>query len=143
MMDYAESITAERVRRVIDGYADKDGTGGGFEYYELVEPLMFEDGNLNEAVGAEKIREYVWYTETKEVYIPVNVPYYLGTKSDTVYYFYYKRDSVTALDEEFLKMIDIKARRYIVYADMCALSDADLVRFNITFKKIPRDISRL
>ena len=32
MMDYAENITAERVRRVIDGYADKPGTGGGFDY---------------------------------------------------------------------------------------------------------------
>ena len=33
--DYAESSTAERVRRVIDGYADKPGTGGGFAYCEL------------------------------------------------------------------------------------------------------------
>ena len=143
MMDYAESITAERVRRVIDGYADKDGTGGGFEYYELGEPLMFEDGNLNEAVGVEKIREYVWYTETKEAYIPTDTPYYLGTKSDTAYYFYYEPDAVTTLDVDFLKKLNNTMERHIIYADMCALSDADLARFIITFKKIPRDISKL
>ena len=69
MMDYAESITAERVRRVIDGYGEGDkavpGTGGSFTFYELGENLFNDDGNLNAAVPAEKIREYVWYMETK------------------------------------------------------------------------------
>ena len=142
-MDYAETITAERVRRVIDGYADVAGTGGGFDYYELGEPLLYSDGNLNENVGVEKIYEYVWYTETKMAYTPQNEPYYLGTESSTAYYFHYERDAVTALDEDFLRTLTIKAERYVIYADMCALSAADLERFNITFKKIPRDISRL
>lgn len=39
MMDYADSITAERVKRVIDGYGEGkktvEGTGGGFTFYEL------------------------------------------------------------------------------------------------------------
>jgi len=143
MMDYAENITAERVRRVIDGYADKSGTGGGFTYYELDEPLLFEDGNLNEKVPAEKIYEYVWYTETKVAYTAQSIPYYLGEKSGTAYYFYYERDTVTALDEDFLKTITIKSERYVIYADMCALSKVDLERLNIVFKKIPRDITKL
>ena len=33
MDDYAENITAERVRRVINGYGDTAGTGGDFAYY--------------------------------------------------------------------------------------------------------------
>ena len=37
--DYADTITAERVKRVIDGYGEGknavDGTGGNFSYYEL------------------------------------------------------------------------------------------------------------
>ena len=69
MMDYADSITAERVKRVIGGYGEGDkavpGTGGSFTYYELGETLFDEDGNLNAAIPAEKIREYVWYMETK------------------------------------------------------------------------------
>jgi hypothetical protein len=35
MEDYAETITAERVRRVIKGYGNTEGTGGEFDYYEL------------------------------------------------------------------------------------------------------------
>ena len=39
MEDYAETITAERVRRVIKGYGNDmntvDGVGGDFAYYEM------------------------------------------------------------------------------------------------------------
>ena len=65
MEDYAETITAERVKRVIKGYEGKLGTGGSFDYYELGQP-MFIDGVLNEEVGVQKIRQYVYYTETKQ-----------------------------------------------------------------------------
>lgn len=55
MEDYAETITAERVRRVIQGYGDGknaiEGTGGAFDFYELGEQLFREDGTLNEEVG--------------------------------------------------------------------------------------------
>jgi adenine-specific DNA-methyltransferase len=68
MMDYAESITAERVKRVISGYGEGskavEGTGGSFGYYELGAPLMIGE-NLNEELSVDKIREYVWYTETR------------------------------------------------------------------------------
>lgn len=66
MEDYADSITAERVKRVINGYADKEGTGGSFDFYELGEPIFLENGNLNEAVGIERIRQYIYYTETQK-----------------------------------------------------------------------------
>ena len=63
MMDYAETITAERVRRVIAGYnkgkKSIEGTGGNFSYYELGEPLMLDSDHLNENVGKDKIREYI------------------------------------------------------------------------------------
>jgi hypothetical protein len=32
---------------------------GGFAFYELGERLLLEDGNLNENLDAEKIREYI------------------------------------------------------------------------------------
>lgn len=40
MEDYAEQITAERVRRVIQGYGQVAGTGGNFDFYEVGKPLM-------------------------------------------------------------------------------------------------------
>ena len=147
MMDYAETITAERVRRVVDGYADKPGTGSGFNYYELGEPLLLPDGNLNENISDQKIYEYIWFTETKTAYTPHD-GYHLGTQSDTAYFFYYLRDSLTVLDAEFLQTHiaqdkEQPSQRYVIYADMCAFDQTDLERFNIVFKKIPRDISRL
>ena len=143
MMDYAETITAERVRRVMDGYGDTPGTDGGFDYYELGKPLMLEDGNLNEAVDTDKIREYIWYMETRVEYAPQAAPYLLGTMAGAAYYFYYQREGVTTLNTDFLARIGTWAERYIIYADRCALSDDELKRYGITFKKIPRDIAKL
>lgn len=143
MMDYAETITEERVRRVMDGYGDTPGTGGGFDYYELGEPLMLEDGNLNEAVDTDKIREYIWYMETRAAHTPQAEPYLLGALGGAAYYFYYEREGVTTLNTDFLALIGTRAERYIIYADRCALSDDELKRYGITFKKIPRDIAKL
>lgn len=148
MGEYSDTVTAERVKRVINGYGTGkkavEGTGGNFSYYELGEPLMNGE-NLNEAVGKEKIREYMWFTETKQRYTPVTEgnPYLLGGYSNTDYYFFYEPEQVTVLDFEFLATIQRKADSYVIYADRCDLSDQMLSDFGITFKKIPRDIARL
>ena len=150
MEDYADSITAERVKRVIRGYGEGkkavEGTGGNFSYYELGPVLLLPDGNLNEDVGAEKIREYVYYMETKEpmpAEQPTDEPYFMGLCRNNAYYFYYERNRVTTLDNAFLASIGTKAEGYTVYADLCAIPQARLQAYNITFKKIPRDIARL
>ena len=150
MMDYADSITAERVKRVINGYGEGkkavEGTGGSFSYYELGPVLLQADGNLNEEVGADKIRAYVYYMETRQS-LPARQdpaePYLLGVCRDTAYYFYYERSRVTTLDYDFLSTIKTGAEGYIIYADLCAVPQETLRRYNITFKKIPRDIARL
>ena len=205
MMDYADSITAERVKRVISGYtADKEeilydaeitvknlargeemlneakaiatsakgkyssvrapkienghltvtavtkaadqvaGTGGSFSYYELGESLMIGDV-LNENVGVEKIREYVYFTDTKSR-LPEphpDEPYFMGVHVNSAYYFYYEREAVTTLNRKFLHTIKTQADAYVIYADLCTLSDAELEKYHITFKKIPRDITKL
>jgi adenine-specific DNA-methyltransferase len=119
MMDYAESITAERVKRVIDGYGEGknavEGIGGDFTFYELGPVLLLPDGNLNEAVGPDKIREYVYFMETK---CPLETgkedePYYMGTHLDSAYYFYYHQDRLTTLNRDFLGEVKTKAGRYI------------------------------
>lgn len=149
MMDYAETITAERVRRVIDGYGEGKsavpGTGGSFSFYELGAPLMNGDNTLNESVGAEKIRQYVYFMETKTPLpaLSAEEPYYLGSHVNTAYYFYYEKDALTTLNRDFLAGVKTKAEGYVMYADLCTLSDEELADCHITFKKIPRDISRL
>ena len=149
MMDYAENVTAERVKRVIAGYGEEknavEGTGGDFTFYDLGPVLLLPDGNLNEDVGAEKIREYVYFVETKSVLEPdkADEPYYMGVYLDCAYYFYYERDRLTVLNRDFLREVKTAAGRYTIYADQCTLSSRELERWHITFKKIPRDISRL
>ena len=148
MMDYADSITAERVKRVIQGYGEGknagEGTGGNFSFYDLGEPLLIGDC-LNEAVAPEKIREYIWFMETKTPYAPPagDNPYYLGQHNDTDYYFYYEPQTVTVLDYAFLSTVSEKASGTVIYADLCSIGEDKLAQMGITFKKIPRDISRL
>lgn len=148
MGEYADTITAERIKRVIAGYKSKkkfvEGIGGNFSYYELGEPLM-KDGLLNETVGEDKICEYVYFTETKQKISHGNEdePYFLGQYAGNAYYFYYHKDSLTTLDREFLHTIKRKSEGYVIYADLCTLSTRELERYHITFKKIPRDISRM
>ena len=148
MMDYADSITAERVKRVIRGYGEGknavEGTGGNFSFYDLGEPLLVGDC-LNEAVAPEKIREYIWFMETEQPYAPPSGgnPYYLGQHNDTGYYFYYEPQRVTVLDYAFLSTITEKADGTVIYADRCSISEDKLAKMGVTFKKIPRDISRL
>lgn len=148
MMDYADTITAERVKRVINGYGEDKkavpGTGGSFSYYELGTPI-FNGDVLNEDIGEDEIRKYVYFTETKQTLPPrkADEPYYMGTHVDVSYYFYYEKDSITTLNRDFLHTVKTKSDGYVMYADLCTLSERELEKWHITFKKIPRDISRL
>ena len=148
MGDYAESITAERVRRVVNGYGEGnkavEGTGGGFSFYELGDALLI-NGMLNPNAAEKKIRAYVYYTETRCA-LPAaseNEKYLLGVHENHAYYFYYEADRMTTLNRAFLQTIQTRAEGYLIYADSNTLSAEDMARFHITFKKIPRDIAAL
>lgn len=208
LMDYAETITAERVRRVAQGYSFKGkkeeeiyckkltpknilkakellkeasdaievhkdkyekigkpkiddnclkvigtkiydgqmpGLGGAFDYYELGLPLFDENGFLNEEVEIKKIREYIFYSETRSPLVEneqYKATYLLGEYNRTDYYFYYEPKLETTFGPDSLDIIVRKADSYIVYADICLFSKEELAKMNIIFKKIPRDIHR-
>lgn len=147
MEDYANDITAERVKRVAKGYGkDKkavEGTGGAFDFYELGLPLFDENKNLNEAVGLPKIRAYIWFSETRSSFEePQAENYFLGKKENSVYYFIYEKAQLTTLDYDALQLIKTKGEQYIIYADNCLLPKEFMLLHNIIFKKIPRDITR-
>ncbi|QHD09135.1 MULTISPECIES: site-specific DNA-methyltransferase [Pseudomonas] len=156
MMDYAETITAERVRRVVNGYGEGSkalpGTGGSFDYYTVGPVLFNEDKNLNEEVGEAPIRAYVAYTESIPPAAqcdkgnPVS-QYALGASDTALWLFYYEPDRVTTLNLDFLASLNIKAlpkrpEHFVIYADKCALDKDFLYKHGITFKRIPRDITR-
>ena len=146
--DYADSITAERVKRVIKGYGEDkktvNGTGGNFSYYELGLPV-FDGERLNSAVDEKEIRKYIYFSETRRELEKekMDEPAYMGTYMNVAYYFNYKKGDITSLNRTFLHTIRTKAEGYVIYADSCTLSEIELEKLNIIFKKIPRDISRV
>jgi adenine-specific DNA-methyltransferase len=147
MEDYANDITAERIKRVTKGYGkgkkEVEGTGGAFDFYELGLPLFDDKQNLNEKVSIEKIREYIWFSETRTPFkAPKEINYFLGKKDDSVYYFIYEKNKLTTLDYDALELIKTKGEQYIIYADNCLLPKEFMTKNNIIFKKIPRDITR-
>ncbi|TQI69335.1 adenine-specific DNA-methyltransferase [Gramella sp. Hel_I_59] len=149
MEDYADSITSERVKKVIKGYGkvknEVEGTGGSFDFYELGKPIFKKDHNLNEDVAEEKIRNYIFYSETKqhlERERSEEAKYLLDNYQDTGYYFYYEKERLTTLDLDSLNIVAEKQEQYIIYADTCLLDPDYMLNKNIIFKKIPRDIKR-
>ena len=67
----ARGITAERVRRVAQGYTNAkgekvEGLGSGFRFCELGEPLFDEAGKIRETVTFSDIARHVYFTETGE-----------------------------------------------------------------------------
>lgn len=149
MEDYAEDITAERVRRVTQGYGEGEkavkGTGGDFDFYELGETLFKDENQLNENIDDEKIREFIYYSETKKPLTRIRTDeakYLLDIYNSTGYYFYYEKDRLTKLSYDTLNIVTERAEQYVIYADICTLPQKFMAEKGIVFKKIPRDIKR-
>jgi len=67
----ARDITAERVKRVVQGYTNAkgehvEGLGGGFRFCELGEPLFDETGKIRATVRFADLARHVYFTETGE-----------------------------------------------------------------------------
>ena len=127
--DYAETITAERVKRV----------GGSFDFYELGAELFDADGFINAEIPREKLFDYVYFAETHEHYQPTDEEFLLGVHDATAYYFFADEE----LNFDLLAKIRTRAAAYVIYAENCTLAESELDDFHITFKKIPRDVPRL
>jgi adenine-specific DNA-methyltransferase len=69
--EIAREITAERVKRVAQGYTNVkgekvEGLGGGFRFCELGEPLFDERGQIRPFVRFADLARHVYFTETGE-----------------------------------------------------------------------------
>ena len=110
MEEYANKITAERIKKVSKGYqineSTIEGLEGNFDFYELGLPLFDENQNLNEEVSLPKIREYIWFSETRTSFNEPNAEnYFLGKKEESAYYFIYEKDRLTTLDFDALEPV--------------------------------------
>ncbi len=126
--NYAENITAERVKRV----------GGSFDFYEIGESLFDDDDFINDAVPFEKICEYIYFAETRKEFVPTDEKNLLGVDDDTAYYYFGGEN----LSWTTLSKIKTRAKVYVIYADACNLSEVEMMKYSIHFRQIPFDVRK-
>ncbi|MDE2650900.1 MAG: DNA methyltransferase, partial [Chloroflexota bacterium] len=153
--DYADSITAERVRRVIAGIpASKNkavqmGTGGSFLYCTLGQPLDIDSllqGDSLPAFG--QLASYLLHTASGISTAPDSLPdsnadgfFYFDEQRD--YYLIYQprrdflRSGDAALNLERAERIHAKGRKATVFAAAKYISQRQLSQWDITFCQLP------
>lgn len=146
---YADTVTAERVRRVIAGYGEGsnavDGVDSGFSYYELGPALFRGDGTLSTDVTRADLARYVWATETRAPYedLTDEHPYLLGEHAQAVYYLAWEPGEETALTYDLLRGLPRKGTPTVIYADRCAIAPERLDEMGVIFKRVPDQIARI
>jgi len=148
MEDYADSLTAERVRRVIRGEGGQPYLGAetGFDYYSLGEELFTESGDdINPGVKREDLGRFVLFLETGVAAEKVgeNGTGYVGSGSRKDVYLFYAPDATTTFGGEELRALPDGGAERVVYADRCAVDEEELAARGISFRKIPRDLQGL
>lgn len=156
MEEYANEITAERIRRVIKGVPKskskqlRDGLGGSFSYFELGDAFDFKKLLKGENLPSyESLARYLFYISTGKEFKPENVVedmQFIGHTQKTDVYLYYSPNieylKTTSFNLEKAEEINIfrPNRDRIVFAPMKFLDEEYLKRYNIKFAKIPYEI---
>lgn len=146
---YADTVTAERVRRVIAGYGEGSnavkGLDSGFSYYELGPALFRGDGTLSPDVTRADLARYVWATETRAPYenLTDEHPYLLGEHAQAVYYLAWEPGEETTLTYGLLRGLPRKGSPTVIYADRCAIAPERLDEMGVVFKRVPDQIARI
>lgn len=162
--DYADSITAERVRKVIKGVPNvkdeqlRGGLGGSFSYFELGDPIEMESILKGDKLPSfEELARYVFYTATGDEFDSSKVDEatnYIGESRDYQVYLFYKPDLTylksTALTLERAKALKpFSGKKRLVFAPtkFLNLSDHEFIERHglkgIEFCQLPFEIYRI
>ena len=159
--DYADSITAERVRRVIKGVPSakdlslKNGLGGGFTYAQLGEAIDF--ARMLEADNLPPYKEFaalVWNLFSDSVFEEKKCnekKFLIGEKDNELVFCFYKPDKSFLLSNESClnttRMEELVSsypnKKMVVYAPACFVQNSDLAKNNINFAYLPFALFRL
>lgn len=136
MEDYARDITAERVKRVMQGYGSTLGIGGGFRYCELGEPIKDENGALNPEVSAEALAKHFFFSEYGvPLETKATLPYIGSFNASGLYLFF-----DTFERKKLAKLLKDSNESRIVYAASCTIDPQKLKDAGITFRQLPFEI---
>jgi len=147
-------ITAERVKRVAQGYTNSkgkfvEGLGGGFRYCTLGDTLFDADGQIRKSVSFSDLARHIFLTETGEPLPKQNngrTPL-LGVVNGTAYYLLYngilsdkRANGGNVLTRAVLADLPSHDGPRVIFGTGCRIGDARLKREQITFKQVPYQI---
>ena len=165
--EYADTITAERVRRAINGVENakdetlRNGLGGSFTYCTLGEPIDEEGMLTGETLPTyEALANYIAYTATGGRAVTPHLPYIakrkdygFGETKHICFYLIYEpslaflESNASALDgaraEQIAKACKEKGKKAYVYAPQKFISQKELTDMGITFCQLPYNIHRI
>lgn len=162
--DYADKITAERVRRVIKGVKTakdeklKKGLGGTFSYFELGESIEMESILEGKKLpDYMELARYIFYTATGEEFNPSKVKQsknFIGETKDYEVYLFYEPDieklKKLALTLDTAKKLgSFTGKKRLVFAPTkyLDLNDADLIEKHdlkgIEYCQLPFEIYKM
>ena len=151
----AKNVTAERVRRVAQGYTNVKGQpvaglGGDFQFCRLsAEPLFTAEGQIRPDVTFAQLAEFVWFAETGTGKVsPADTAQpaspQLGVHEGRAIYLLYNgilKDRTPAGGNVLTSAVLASLPPYdgpkVIYAAACRLGSARLLRENIVFKQTP------
>jgi len=156
--DYADRITAERVRRVIKGVPEaKDeklraGLGGTFSFFELGPPIEMESILSGDSLPTyAELARYVFYTATGEEFDDSALDedkHFIGESNEHLVYLFYQPDleylKATALTLDRAKALGpYQGKRRLVFAPTKYLDQDHLDELRIDFAQLPFEIYQL
>ena len=159
---YANTVTAESVRRVIKGVdtakdeALQQGLGGGFTYHTLGEPIDTEAMLTGDTLPAyETLASYVAYVATGNSFKDIvrQADYFFGETDTYLFYLIYKpslkflESNQSALDgkraTQIAKRCKSTGKKAYVYAAQKFIGQKDLTTMGITFCQLPYNLYRI
>lgn len=156
--DYANTITAERVRRVIKGVKTakndllKKGTGGTFSYFELGETIEMESLLRGENLPSfTEFARYLFYTATGEEFNEKAINEktgFIGESKNYEVYLFYKAEldwlKKNALTLELCKSLPkFQGKQRLVFAPAKYVDDYTCLEYRIDFCQLPYEIYRI
>jgi adenine-specific DNA-methyltransferase len=144
-------LTAQRIRKAIEGYGDTPGLAGGFRYCTLAQPLFDEHGNICKEVTFADLAAHVYFTETGEP-IPKRAGKtpMLGVHQGRAIYLLFngvlgdkRPQGGNVLTHSIAQALPAhpegKGVR-VVYGEACRLAATSLKQYGITFRQIPFEL---
>jgi site-specific DNA-methyltransferase (adenine-specific)/adenine-specific DNA-methyltransferase len=156
----ASNITAERLKRVVQGYTYSDqkgnekaeaGLGGGFRFCELGATLFDPTGQIRPEVKYEDLAQHIYFIETGFPLTPGPSPKgrggLLGIHNGLAIYLLYNgvlKDKSphggNVLTYELLETLPPHDGPKVIYGNGCRIGEQRLRELNIVFKQIPYEI---